>query len=41
MGNYAECHNSLKRAIELFPEHFYSKKLLQKVETILKSWYSR
>uniref|UniRef100_A0A915NED7 Tetratricopeptide repeat protein 8 n=1 Tax=Meloidogyne floridensis TaxID=298350 RepID=A0A915NED7_9BILA len=37
MGNYAECHNSLKRAIELFPEHFYSKKLLQKVETILKS----
>ncbi|KAL3079588.1 hypothetical protein niasHS_005573 [Heterodera schachtii] len=37
MGNYAECHRSLKRSLELFPDHFYSKKLLQRVETILKS----
>ncbi|KAL3081174.1 hypothetical protein niasHT_032489 [Heterodera trifolii] len=37
MGNYAECHHSLKRSLELFPDHFYSKKLLQRVETILKS----
>lgn len=37
MGNYAECYRSLKRTLELFPEHFYSKKLLHRVETILRS----
>ncbi|KAL3105613.1 hypothetical protein niasHT_021716 [Heterodera trifolii] len=37
MGNYAECHRSLKRPLEIFPDHFYSKKLLQRVEAILKS----
>uniref|UniRef100_A0A183CE91 TPR_REGION domain-containing protein n=1 Tax=Globodera pallida TaxID=36090 RepID=A0A183CE91_GLOPA len=37
MGNYAQCYSSLKRSLELFPEHFYTKKLLQRVETILRS----
>uniref|UniRef100_A0A915DCQ8 Tetratricopeptide repeat protein 8 n=1 Tax=Ditylenchus dipsaci TaxID=166011 RepID=A0A915DCQ8_9BILA len=37
VGNYAECYVSLKKSLDLFPEHFYSKKLLMRVETILAS----
>ncbi|KAI1712204.1 tetratricopeptide repeat protein 8 [Ditylenchus destructor] len=37
VGNYASCYESLKKSLELFPEHFYSKKLLMRVETILSS----
>lgn len=36
-GNYAECYTELKSTLELFPEHYYSRKLLQRVETIFSS----